>query len=348
MADPLRCPWSVVGTSRSLPSHHRGSRCTASDQRACERRRGSASRIQTTFRTSPGLAFVAQGIEHRSPKAGVAGSNPAGGTAHYAADLGFPLQGGALFGLGLPVRGRLRERRVSGRRVGLPNIAQWISVIRHALQAGILRVVGLGLRFGGGVFGGGAGSRYEPGYSGRLGGVGRPEPGPAPSRALRCGACFLPASGVRLVETVKRLSRVGGVGVGGPLEPHRPVAAPVGRVQVPREGSQGALDLTAVEVERSTRAVVLYARSGSAAKRSSMAATRWIDGKSVVMSDLKFSTVHSSTGQLPSDQHHSPAPTRTAATPAASNQSAPPAAPEDSCCYECCGCPGLPRAHWAP
>ena len=30
--------------------------------------------------SSPPPAFVAQGIEHRSPKAGVAGSNPAGGT----------------------------------------------------------------------------------------------------------------------------------------------------------------------------------------------------------------------------------------------------------------------------
>jgi hypothetical protein len=31
-------------------------------------------------RFTQGPAFVAQGIEHRSPKAGVAGSNPAGGT----------------------------------------------------------------------------------------------------------------------------------------------------------------------------------------------------------------------------------------------------------------------------
>ena len=31
-------------------------------------------------RVKPRHAFVAQGIEHRSPKAGVAGSNPAGGT----------------------------------------------------------------------------------------------------------------------------------------------------------------------------------------------------------------------------------------------------------------------------
>ncbi len=31
-------------------------------------------------------AFVAQGIEHRSPKAGVAGSNPAGGTSQKAPD----------------------------------------------------------------------------------------------------------------------------------------------------------------------------------------------------------------------------------------------------------------------
>lgn len=60
-------------------------------------------------------AFVAQGIEHRSPKAGVAGSNPAGGTTRYSADLGFPPQGGTPFGLGLLVRGRLREWCVSGR-----------------------------------------------------------------------------------------------------------------------------------------------------------------------------------------------------------------------------------------
>jgi hypothetical protein len=33
-----------------------------------------------TFATLMGSASVAQGIEHRSPKAGAAGSNPAGGT----------------------------------------------------------------------------------------------------------------------------------------------------------------------------------------------------------------------------------------------------------------------------
>lgn len=41
-----------------------------------------------------GPAFVAQGIEHRSPKAGVAGSNPAGGTTHRSSDLGILSQGG--------------------------------------------------------------------------------------------------------------------------------------------------------------------------------------------------------------------------------------------------------------
>ncbi len=100
-------------------------------------------------RTSP--AFVAQGIEHRSPKAGVAGSNPAGGTAYCAAELGFPLRGGALFGPGPLVRGRLSERRASGRRVDLPDIAYRISpngfsTVRHGPRVGILRVVGIGLR----------------------------------------------------------------------------------------------------------------------------------------------------------------------------------------------------------
>ena len=37
-------------------------------------------RCSRTHPTGPGQALVAQGIEHRSPKAGVAGSNPAGGT----------------------------------------------------------------------------------------------------------------------------------------------------------------------------------------------------------------------------------------------------------------------------
>src|SRR5690606_13162364 len=39
-------------------------------------------------------AFVAQGIEHRSPKAGVAGSNPAGGTEKRASSGGIPSQAG--------------------------------------------------------------------------------------------------------------------------------------------------------------------------------------------------------------------------------------------------------------
>lgn len=75
--DPLRCPWPNINTS--------------------------------------GPAFVAQGIEHRSPKAGVAGSNPAGGTTRHPSDLGILPRGGVLLGLGLFVRGRLRERGVDGR-----------------------------------------------------------------------------------------------------------------------------------------------------------------------------------------------------------------------------------------
>ena len=35
-------------------------------------------------------ASVAQGIEHRSPKAGAAGSNPAGGTIVMSQDIGNP------------------------------------------------------------------------------------------------------------------------------------------------------------------------------------------------------------------------------------------------------------------
>ena len=42
----------------------------------------------------------------RTPKAGVAGSNPAGGTMHYRSELGFLSQEGSLLGLGLLVRGR--------------------------------------------------------------------------------------------------------------------------------------------------------------------------------------------------------------------------------------------------
>lgn len=57
---------------------------------------------------------------------------------------------------------RMRERCVSGRRVDLRNFSRRISIIRHGLRAGMLRF-GLGLRFGGGVLGGGAGARVEPG-----------------------------------------------------------------------------------------------------------------------------------------------------------------------------------------
>jgi hypothetical protein len=39
-------------------------------------------------------AFVAQGIEHRSPKAGVAGSNPAGGTQRRASSGGLSSEAG--------------------------------------------------------------------------------------------------------------------------------------------------------------------------------------------------------------------------------------------------------------
>ncbi|KOG14924.1 hypothetical protein ADK35_30385 [Streptomyces viridochromogenes] len=38
-----------------------------------------------------------------------------------------------------------------------------ISTIRHGLRLRLIGLVRLGLRFGGGVLGGGAGARYEPG-----------------------------------------------------------------------------------------------------------------------------------------------------------------------------------------
>lgn len=40
-----------------------------------------ATRVRSGVRRRP--ALVAQGIEHGSPKAGVAGSNPAGGTRSF-------------------------------------------------------------------------------------------------------------------------------------------------------------------------------------------------------------------------------------------------------------------------
>lgn len=69
----------------------------------------------------------------RTPKAGVAGSKPAGGTTPYRSDLGFLSREGLPLGLGLLVRGRLREQCVSGRRVDLRNFFQRISIIRRGL-----------------------------------------------------------------------------------------------------------------------------------------------------------------------------------------------------------------------
>ena len=45
---------------------------------------GVAAHERLSCPVSAGSALVAQGIEHRSPKAGVAGSNPAGGTSQKA------------------------------------------------------------------------------------------------------------------------------------------------------------------------------------------------------------------------------------------------------------------------
>jgi hypothetical protein len=111
--DPVPCGSSVPGgrcgvscglPRASSPQRHDPDR-SGLDR---ETRARPVREFRARFRTSP--AFVAQGIEHRSPKAGVAGSNPAGGTTRYRSDLGFIPQEGALFGLGLLVRGRLRER----------------------------------------------------------------------------------------------------------------------------------------------------------------------------------------------------------------------------------------------
>src|SRR5690606_13488145 len=95
------------------------------------------------FSASP--AFVAQGIEHRSPKAGVAGSNPAGGTTYDQADLGLLRQEGAVAagftrrsGVGRP-RGnvglallRLRSRLPNDERMSLHRLR---SLTRRALPA---------------------------------------------------------------------------------------------------------------------------------------------------------------------------------------------------------------------
>lgn len=79
--------------------------------------------------SSPGflqaLAFVAQGIEHRSPKAGVAGSNPAGGTARQGPVQRVAPREPALSAVGPALDGwqrvltrlpRRRVRRLAGRR----------------------------------------------------------------------------------------------------------------------------------------------------------------------------------------------------------------------------------------
>ena len=50
------------------------------------------------------------------------------------ADLGFIPQEGALFGLGLRVRGHLRERCVSGRGVDLPKFSQRIATSESVRQ----------------------------------------------------------------------------------------------------------------------------------------------------------------------------------------------------------------------
>jgi hypothetical protein len=55
-------------------------------------------------------AFVAQGIEHRSPKAGVAGSNPAGGTRPKAPDRSWS----GAFDIQRPRAGRRVLTRSSG------------------------------------------------------------------------------------------------------------------------------------------------------------------------------------------------------------------------------------------
>ena len=52
---------------------------------------------------------------------------------------------------------------VSGGGVDLPHVARRISILRHGLRSGLLRVAGFGLRPGSRVLGGGAGARYEPG-----------------------------------------------------------------------------------------------------------------------------------------------------------------------------------------
>lgn len=130
---PGRIRYAVPGRSSVCPAACTGKIAEGATPRPTSGLAALANAPSTGPPTRPlqARASVAQGIEHRSPKAGVAGSNPAGGTTRYRSDLGFLPQGRVLLGLGLLVRGRLRERCVSGRGVDLPNSPRRISTIRH-------------------------------------------------------------------------------------------------------------------------------------------------------------------------------------------------------------------------
>ena len=98
-------PQPARSASRICPANTSSSRDTTLGPRRAPARSGltclrhglQTARFQRAFRQGfqPCPALVAQGIEHRSPKAGVAGSNPAGGTnpfpqvrQHSAAPIG--------------------------------------------------------------------------------------------------------------------------------------------------------------------------------------------------------------------------------------------------------------------
>src|SRR5262249_20547631 len=76
-----RVAGQTANTARAEQGRPPGRRSARLSPVGCRRGHAYGIEIQRPSRPSgESPAFVAQGIEHRSPKAGVAGSNPAGGT----------------------------------------------------------------------------------------------------------------------------------------------------------------------------------------------------------------------------------------------------------------------------